>query len=102
MFGFFSKMNYLTDREYVKNQDKIILNKHPKLKEAAETFLSVAVCSGQCAHLAVPCCVEQQANIELSQTHLSVALKSGVELQWRLFLVKVLEEAVELQTIVKT
>lgn len=30
------------------------LNKHPKLKE---TFLSCAGCSGQCPHLAVPCCV---------------------------------------------
>lgn len=32
------------------------LNEHLKLKGAAETFLNGAVYSGQCPHLAVPCC----------------------------------------------
>lgn len=80
-------------------------------------MLSCAVCRAQCPQLAVPRCAlcagpgvpghfgsvlaEQQPRVELSQTDLSGALKAKEDWQWRLFLAKVQEEAVELQTIVK-
>lgn len=79
--------------------------------------MSRAVCSEQCpawlcdAVLSVQApgvsdhfgslLAEQQPSIDLSWIYLSVALKSSVELEWRLLLAQVQEEGTELQTIVE-